>query len=150
MDILEYTKKMLDESVEEINNWKSDITITCKITFSDIPAYAAHSSDCKKQLEVLINELKSTMSETPNTKTKVTMKIKDKYIEKPKTAKDELEEAIDNLGEFCKLLEDECYSYLNERAKEENKTPDQVLEDIFKKYEGKTWGEVLKEIKDEL
>lgn len=60
----------------------------------------------------------------------------------------EIQDAINNLGKFVELLNRETDQIINEVAKRENKTPNQVVDDWMKSLEGKTWGEVRKEIKD--
>lgn len=59
----------------------------------------------------------------------------------------EFENALNYLRAIGKSLEGELDRYLNERAKKENKTQNQVCKEIMESYEGMTWGDFLAQLK---
>lgn len=60
---------------------------------------------------------------------------------------DMIQESLKEMNEFCEFLLEKCDEYIEEKAKTENKTPNQVVKDIMKGYEGKTCGEIWDELK---
>lgn len=84
--ILKEMESQYKEFFDELFSRKSDVEITCKITFKDLPTTYIHSSEGKQQLDTAIQQIKFNMAEIPNAKTTVKVKIKDK---EPGTSKKE-------------------------------------------------------------
>lgn len=81
----EIIKKMMNESDrlwDAIRAYKSDVVITCKITFKDVPTVDVRSSDFQDQLDVAVEGLEDMISTIPNAKTSVRVTIKDKEPKK--------------------------------------------------------------------
>lgn len=82
-DFLEFLKERMTE-IENVVMGTSDIEITCKITYKNVPTLWAHSEENQKQLDAAVQKLKEDIAEIPGAKTSVKVKIKDKGIKKSK------------------------------------------------------------------
>lgn len=81
--------KDLKEQQDEIAKYlfgKSDIEVTCKIVYENVPTSFAYSEEGQQALKEAIQQLKENMTEE-NVKVSATVKIKDKPIVKKKGEK---------------------------------------------------------------
>lgn len=71
----------MEQLMKELDNYKTDVEVTCKMTFNDVPTYFAYSREMQQNIDTIKQNLKNIMVETPGVKTSVRVKMKDKYIE---------------------------------------------------------------------
>lgn len=78
---VEMLHKEMEELVDEMSKCTTDIEVTCKITFNDVPTYVARSRETRASLETLKKQMKDSVADMPYAKTSVRIKMKDKYNE---------------------------------------------------------------------
>ena len=79
--------KDLKEQQDEIAKYlfgKSDIEITAKIVFENIPTSYVYSDEGQEAIEEATRQFKENMAQMPNAKTSVKVKIKEKPLKESK------------------------------------------------------------------
>lgn len=79
-DILKDIESQNNTLLDVICPFKSDIEITIKLTYTDIPSIAAHSPEMKQLLDMMTMQMKCNMAEFPGAKINIKTKIKDKNL----------------------------------------------------------------------